>query len=199
MNYDVKVTLGLVIGGSSCVGKTTVARHLCARLNLTLVETDRSLPRASCLRPLDGSEEIWDRPPAELRDLLIKAAEAAIPYLLEQVSSLAASGTGWIVEGERVHPELIERLQRDEQTHGLFIIETDAARLYRTLLERLPNFTKLGESRRRAVAEVDRLYNLWLAEEAARRNLSCLASQPWPTLPERLLAAVSKENACQEN
>jgi 2-phosphoglycerate kinase len=190
---------GLVIGGSSCVGKTTVARHLCARLNLALVETDRSLPNDPRLRPLDGALEIWDRPTAELRDLLILAAEMAVPYLLQQISSLAASGTGWIVEGERVHPDLIERLQRDGRAQGVIIIETDAERLYRTLMERLPGFKKIAESRRRTVAEVDRLYNLWLMEEASQRNLPCLESQPWQTLPERVLAATSKTAACRKD
>jgi 2-phosphoglycerate kinase len=200
LSYDGKVTdWGLIIGGSSCVGKTTVARHLCARLNLTLVETDRSLPDDPRLQPLDGSLEIWDRPTAELRDLLIVAAETAVPYLLQQISSLAASGTGWIVEGERVHPNLIERLQRDGRAQGVFIIETDAARLYRTLMERLPGFKKIAESRRRTVAEVDRLYNLWLAQEASERNLPCLESQPWQTLPERVLAVASQATACQGN
>jgi len=189
---------GLIIGGSSCVGKTTVARHLCARLNLAMVETDRSLPDDPRLRPLDGALEIWDRPTAELRDLLIVAAEMAVPYLLQQISGLVASGTGWIVEGERVHPNLIERLQRDGRAQAVFIIETDAARLYRTLMERLPGFKKIAESRRRTVAEVDRLYNLWLAQEASQRNLPCLDSQPWQTLSERVLATASMTNARRE-
>ncbi|MDT5122633.1 MAG: hypothetical protein QOC96_2115 [Acidobacteriota bacterium] len=200
LSYDGKMTdRGLIIGGSSCVGKTTVARDLCARLDLTLVETDRSLPDDPRLQPLDGSLEIWDRPAVELRDLLIVAAEVAVPYLLQQISSLAASGTGWIVEGERVHPNLIERLQRDGRAQGVFIIETDAARLYRTLMERLPGFKKIAETRRRTVAEVDRLYNLWLAQEASERNLPCLESQPWQTLPERVLAVASQATACQGN
>jgi 2-phosphoglycerate kinase len=189
------MTLKLIIGGSSCVGKTTLARELTARLNLALIEIDRSLPNNPRLQPLGKSEEIWDRPPSELCCLLTKAAEAAVPYLLQQISSLATSDTGWIIEGERVHPGLVERSELDGQARGLFIIETDAERLYQTLMERLPGFKRLAQSRRRAVAELDRLYNLWLIEEASKRNLTCLESQPWATLPQRELAATTKATA----
>lgn len=179
----------LIIGGSSCVGKTTVARHLCERLNLKLVETDRTLPNNPLLQPLDGALDIWDRPAAELRDLLIQAANVAVPYLRQQILSLSAFPTGWIMEGERVHPDLVERVLYEGLAQAVFIIETDALRLYDTLMERLPGFRNISESRRRAVAEVDRLYNLWLGAEAARRNLVCVESQPWQSLADRVLAA----------
>lgn len=193
------MTMRLVIGGSSCVGKTILARELSERLNLKLIETDRSLPNDPHIQPLGRGMEIWDRPPIELCDLLTKAAAAAPPYLLQQVSSLSQSNTGWIIEGERVHPGLVERLERNGQARGLFIIETNRERLYQTLMERLPGFKKIAEARRRAVAELDRLYNLWLIEEASKRNLTCLESQPWATLPQRVLTATTKATAHDED
>jgi hypothetical protein len=183
--------LHLVIGGSSCVGKTTVARHLCERLNLKLVETDCTLPDNPLLRPLDGALDIWDRPTMELRDLLIKAANSAVPYLREQIVTLSGSSTGWIMEGERVHPDLAERGLGEDDIQALFIIETDARRLYRTLMERLPGFSDISEARRRAVAEVDQLYNLWIEAEAASRHLVCVESQPWQSLADRVVAVVA--------
>jgi broad-specificity NMP kinase len=185
---NVGASLRLIIGGSSSVGKTTVARQLCSRFSLRHIETDRSLPHNARLRPLDDSPEIWDRPAAELRDLLVVAAKEAVPYLLQQIDALNSSQTGWIVEGERVHPSLVERLSGEGAAQGVFIVEMDAQRLYETLMKRLPDFGKISKSRRRAVAEVDRLYNLWLVEESLKRNLPYLESQPWPTLPERVLA-----------
>jgi hypothetical protein len=182
--------LRLIIGGSSCVGKTTVARHLCELLNLKLVETDRTLPNNPLLQPLDGTPDIWDRPPAELRDLLIQAADVAAPYLRQQILTLSTFPTGWIMEGERVHPDLVERVG-EGVAQAVFIIETDALRLYDTLMERLPGFRNISESRRRAVAEVDRLYNVWIKAEAARGNLVCVESQPWQSLADRVLAVAS--------
>jgi hypothetical protein len=180
----------LIIGGSSSVGKTTVARHLAARSGYSLIETDRSLPSDARLNPLAGSMEIWDRPAAALCKLLVAAAEAAVPYLTQQARALAGASLGWIMEGERVHPKLVERLSGDGVARGLFIVETDAERLYDTLMARLPGFTEISESRRRAVAELDKLYNLWLVEEASLRNLPAVESQPWSTLADRILAVV---------
>lgn len=182
--------IGLIIGGSSCVGKTTLAKSLCAPFDLTLVQTDRILPNNPTLNPLAGSLETWDRPPQELCELLIAAAKAATPYIIRKVEVLAASRRGWVVEGERVHPELVERLQREGQARGVFIVETDGRRLHDTLLERLPGFSGLSESRQLTVAEVDRLYNLWLINEATSRGLCFVAPQPWVTLADRTLAAL---------
>jgi 2-phosphoglycerate kinase len=181
-------TGGLIIGGSSSVGKTTVARALAARFHATHIETDRSLPADARLRPLDGSDEVWDSDPARLCERLIHAAAAAIPYLLDQITALNEASKHWILEGERVHPQLIEQAARAANTRGVVIIETDAQRLFQTLHERLPRFHTLLASRQRAVAEVDRLYNLWLSAESARRGVICIASQPWSTLAERVLS-----------
>ena len=182
--------VGLIIGGSSCVGKTTLAKSLCAPFDLPLVQTDRILPNSPTLNPLARPLEVWDRPPQELCELLIVAANAASPYITRKVEVLAASRRGWVVEGERVHPELVEQLQRAGRARGVFIVETDAKRLHETLVERLSGFSELSESRQRAIAEVDRLYNLWLAVEAERRGLPAVESHPWVTLADRTLAAL---------
>jgi hypothetical protein len=161
---------------------------LCERFNLKLIETDRTLPHNPQLRPLDGALDIWDRPTVELCDLLIQAANVAVPYLKQQILALSDFPTGWIMEGERVHPNLVEHVLADGVARAVFIIETDALRLYDTLMARLPGFRNISESRRRAVAEVDRLYNLWIGAEAARRKLDCIESQPWQSLADRALA-----------
>lgn len=184
-------SIGFIIGGSSCVGKTTIAKSFCARFELALVQTDGGLPNNPTLNPLAGPLDIWDRAPEELCKLLVGAANAAISYLARQVEVLSASDRGWILEGERVHPELVARVEQAGDARGVFIIETDVERLQNTLLERLPGFKELSESRQRAVAELDRLYNLWLIRETSRRRLPCVASQPWQTLADRTLDVLS--------
>lgn len=145
---------GILIGGSSCVGKTTLAASLASQLSFSHVEADRTLPRTGRLRPLDGSIEVWDRPADELCRLLVAAAEAAIPYLTEQATALCVGGGGWVLEGERLHPELVERLAQDGVTQGIFILETSAERIHEALVSRLPGFRSLTESRQRTVADV---------------------------------------------
>jgi 2-phosphoglycerate kinase len=181
---------GIVIGGSSCVGKSTVAAQLQVQLAVPHVNSDRSLPKTREIQPLAGPIEIWDRPVPELRDMLVAAAHAATPYLVEQAEGLSNGNASWILEGERVHPELVERLQADALADGVFVVETSAARLHQTLLARLAGFQSLSEARQKAVAELDRQYNLWLLAEARHRGLRIVASQPWDTLAARVMSAI---------
>jgi 2-phosphoglycerate kinase len=172
-----------LIGGSSSTGKTTVAGRLADRLGWEAVGA--ALPAEPELDPLTGIE-IWDRPPQELCALLVAAAEASIPHLLRQVRGRAGM-PGTILEGERVHPELVAQLEREGAARGAFIVETDAQRLYDTLMARSRGFRKIEERRRRAVAEVDRLYGQWVVGEASRVGVPWVPSQPWDTLADRLL------------
>jgi hypothetical protein len=174
-----------------------LAKSLCARFDLAHYETDHILPDNATLNPLAEPLEIWDRPPEDLCELLVVAANAAIPYITHQVEVLSEQRAGWIVEGERIHPELVEHLRNSGSARGLFIIETDAERLHKTLVERLPGFKAISESRQRCVAEVDRLYNLWLVNEGARRSLPCVPSQPWPSLPDRVLSTAEPKQSVE--
>jgi 2-phosphoglycerate kinase len=177
----------ILIGGASSVGKTTVARALSERLRVPHVELDAILDdRDPRLNPLGGPIEIWDRPPEGLCALLVSAAEAATPLIEPQVRERASAG-GAVIEGERIHPTLIARMQAAGLATGVLIIEADGERLHQTLMARSRGFHRLPEARRRAVAEVDRRYGAWLAAEAARRGLPAVTSQPWETLPDRCL------------
>jgi broad-specificity NMP kinase len=181
------MSMSLLVGGSSCVGKTTACRTLAARYGLTHVETDRTLPADAALQPLADSDSVWDHDADELFHRLVCAAEAAIPYLERHVQGLVAIGCGWVLEGERVHPALAQRLVGVGAARAVFVVELDAARIHRTLTERLPGFVALTARRQRTVAEVDRLYNVWLLGESRRRAVACIESQPWGSLADRVL------------
>ena len=178
---------GLLVGGSSCVGKTTACRTLAARCGLTHVETDRTLPADAALQPLAGSDSVWDHGADELCHRLVCAAEAAIAYLEIHVQDLVVLGNGWVLEGERVHPALAQRLADVGAARSVFVVEVDAERIHRTLTERLPGFGSLTAQRQWTVAEVDRLYNEWLMGESQRRGIAWTESQPWDSLADRLL------------
>jgi adenylate kinase family enzyme len=178
---------GLLVGGSSCVGKTTACRALAVRYCVAHVETDRTLPADAALQPLAGADSVWDHEAEELCGQLVRAAEAAIPYLERHIQELAAVGGGWVLEGERVHPALARRLAEVGIARGVFVVELDAARIHRTLTERLPGFGSLSARRQETVAQVDRLYNVWLVGESRRHRVACIASQPWASLADRLL------------
>ncbi len=177
----------LLIGGSSSVGKTTVARSLASRLDWDLVQTDTILAAEHALNPLAGLIDLWDRPPQELCEKLVAAASASMSHLIEYAAKRSRVREGVIFEGERIHPKLVARLAQLEDVAAGFIIESDARRIYETLMKRSGTFRMLTESRRRTVAEVDRLYGSWLFQESSYLGVACIASQPWDTLEQRLL------------
>jgi 2-phosphoglycerate kinase len=183
--------LPIMIGGSSSVGKTTAARVLADRRGWDLVQTDHALPEDPTLQPLAGPDEILDRPAVELCALLIAAANAAIPVVRSLIAECPGTA-GLIVEGERIHPQLIAELEREGRASGVLVVETDAERLYDTLISRSPGFRRLAESRRRCVAEMDRLYGQWLLEQGSRLGVPCISSQPWTSLPDRILECGSR-------
>jgi hypothetical protein len=178
---------GLLVGGSSCVGKTTACRALAVRCGIAHLETDRTLPADARLQPLDGPDSVWDHDAEDLCRRLVRAAETAMPYLEGQVQKVSAMRHRWVLEGERVHPALARRLAEVDLARGVFVVELDAVRIRRTLTERLPGFGSLTARRQQTVAELDRLYNVWLVGESRRQGVVCIASQPWDSLADRLL------------
>jgi 2-phosphoglycerate kinase len=176
----------LLIGGGSSVGKTTSARVIGERLGVPVLEPELGEPIAPALDPLSGPVDLWDLPAEVLCARLIAAAEAAIPRIRAQ---LDACHTGAIIEGERVHPALIETMERTGRARGVLIIETDAARLHATLIGRSRRFGELCSARQWRVAETDAQYGRWLRAEAVRRGLSIVDSQPFATLADRILTA----------
>jgi hypothetical protein len=120
----------LLIGGSSSVGKTVVACTLSERLGVAHVEADCWVRRDPRLDPLAGPIELWDQPPQRLCDLLIHAAELAMPFVEDEVADCA----GVVIESERIHPDVIKRLEDAGRARGVLIIEPDAERLHATLM-----------------------------------------------------------------
>lgn len=174
----------LLIGGSSSVGKTTVARKLAKLFAWEHIETHRVLKSDSTLQPLQGSPNVWDRSLEELRDLLINAAAAASPFLEDLVNQRNSS---IVLEGERIHPELAHRLNSAHVTTSVFVVEDDAERLHRTLTGRSRSFSLLTEARRQKVAELNRAYGQWLKEQCSLLGLHSLSASPWETLMKRIV------------
>lgn len=178
----------VLVGGSSSVGKTTAARVLATRHGWDLLHSDPALPCDPTLEPLVGPDEIFDRPAVELCGRLIAAAEAATPLLHSLILDRPTSA-GLIVEGERVHPQLVAKLGHEGMARGVLVVETEVQRLYETLVGRSPGFRRLSEARRRCVAEMNGLYGQWLLEQGARFGIPCISSQPWPSLADRIDSA----------
>lgn len=177
----------VLVGGSSSVGKTTLAGELARRGQSESVQVDdlrRGIddPR---LDFLSRTRDPWRLEPGELCLRLRAAAEAMRPALAALVDRALADGRRLVLEGEALDPSLAARYCRDARVRPVFVVELDRERLARTLRDRSPAFESLPSAEQSAVAHTNALYGRWLKAECRERNLSCVASQPWETLVDR--------------
>jgi 2-phosphoglycerate kinase len=183
----------ILIGGSSSVGKTTVARRLGACLGRSCIELDSYLQEIDDpeLEFFDGHPDFWDRSGQVLCARLVHVAERAGPHIQLLVASWQSQMKTALFEGEQIHPRLVEKLTKSEDIKGIFILERDPNRLYRTLEQRSQRFRDLPPTHRVRVVEMNRLYGQWLHSQAEQRQIAWLEAQPWATLVERTMARLS--------
>lgn len=177
----------ILLGGGSSVGKTTLARELCRRLSAQLVEVDdvRRVVDDSRVQFFARTRSPWQLEPEALRHVLKAAAEAMRPVLAEVVHAALGEGRRLVLEGEALDPGLAARFRVDVRVRALFVVETDQARLAKTLWVRSPAFRRLSAPERDTVAQTDARYCSWLMDDCCRRGLPYLESQPWVTLADR--------------
>jgi 2-phosphoglycerate kinase len=179
----------LLIGGSSSVGKTHLAQILSERLGIrpTCVDDIRKQISDPNLHLLEENEKIWDLTAAELLSRLFQEGLALELHLSSLITSWRMAKKGNILEGEGIVPKLVSQFMHMNEISSIFVIETDSTRLYRTLYERSHAYRMLTEPRRQRIAEMNSLYGGWLRAEAERYRLPWVPSQPWSSLPERVL------------
>jgi len=184
----------LLIGGSSSVGKTHLARILSARLGIQHICVDelRKQISDSNLHLLEEDETIWDFPAADLLSRLFQEGFALEAHLSSLITSWLADKEINILEGEGIVPRVASQFMMTGKVNTIFVVETDENRLYRTLYERSHAFQRLTEPRQRRIAEMNSLYGRWLLSEAEHYGLPWVYSQPWSSLPDRVLGFVHR-------
>jgi hypothetical protein len=101
-----------------------------------------------------------------------------------------------VIEGDGVLPSLYARSSvrdraRTGQVQAVFLVEPEEGVVFANLLARDRGMGGQPEAELHAEARAKWLYGRWLADEAHSYNLPVLASRPWPTLVERIMAATS--------
>jgi 2-phosphoglycerate kinase len=189
--------LVMLVGGSSCTGKTTLARALAERSGAEHVQVDdlRRGVEDERVRFLARTANPWRRAPEELCERLRQAADALGPLLSRVVEDALRDGRRLVLEGEGVSPQLAASLCRDARVRALFVVELDAKRIARTLHSRSASFSLLSGDEQATVAATNARYCRWLAGECARLGLAGVDSQPWATLSERAEAALTSRSA----
>jgi len=110
----------LLIGGSSGVGKSRVARQLGQRfgaswlavddLRLAFQRSHAILPeKTDALSFFEQTPQVWSLPPEQLRNGLITLGEVLIPALEVVIENHVDTADPVVIEGDAILPALISR------------------------------------------------------------------------------------------
>lgn len=198
VEFDWKV---LLLGGHSGTGKTTAARVLAQDLGVALAQVDdfrlvleqTSTPEQQPTLHALLDVEAADAAPETRCAALIAAAQTVSQALEIVVAYHVATDKPTILEGDGITPAFaasnffFNLNVPVGAVCAVFLIEDDEARLLRSALERGRGFEALPRARQQRQIRQSWLYGQWLKSEAVSYNLPVVASQPWETLPERIL------------
>jgi 2-phosphoglycerate kinase len=181
--------LVLLIGGSSGVGKTTVAAEVARRLGAAWLMVDDlrlALERSGLPIPDSTRVEEVDAPGG-----LVAVGEAVAPAIEVVIENHVDQRIPVVIEGDGILPSLLERPSVRARAAGgrvraVFVHEPDPDALLANLVLRGADGWRddLRWYARRSAAHGE-----WLRREAERRGLATVPARPRDTLAGRIVAA----------
>ena len=191
----------LLIGGSSGVGKTFVARELARHLSLSLLllddvrlalqqaTSDQTHPEIHVF--LNYHVEQWRNSEAIFADwitvgnAMTKPLQAIIRHhcIVPDVGPI-------ILEGDGILPNVSSPFPDPNDVCAVFIVEQDESQLLEKLRSRGRGFNDWDTSQQKGFAHASWIYGQWLAREADKLRLPVIEARPQPTLLERLLSII---------
>ncbi len=194
----------LLIGGHSGAGKTTVAYDLARRSGAACTQVDDiRLALQQVITPAErpalhfflATPDVWRRPPAELCAGLIAVGELVSAALDIVIAHHLATARPLILEGDGIVPALAAQssfggVEHGDRVRAVFLVEPDVAVVQAGMLSRGRGYDDRSAAEQAAQARMNRLYGRWLHQEAERMGLPVLPSRPWPTLADRIIAAI---------
>ncbi|MBI5293894.1 MAG: hypothetical protein HY869_00350 [Chloroflexi bacterium] len=200
----------LLIGGSSGVGKTQVARELARTLSIPLLLADDvrlALQQGTTPEQQADLHIFLNYPPERWRNAeqikadWIAVGQAMTPPLKTILAHhVVVSGVGrLILEGDGILPALarpdtfsdlkhFSGLRLDDEVRAVFLVEPDEEQILSNLRARGRGFDEWGLEEQQAFAHASWLFGQWLAREAEARSLLVLVARPYESLLERILA-----------
>jgi 2-phosphoglycerate kinase len=195
----------LLIGGSTGVGKTTLARVLSQhfgvpllladdiRMSIQAVTTPDQLP---ALHYFFSHDQIWDQPVEALVEGWFGVAEV-VSKALETVIAhhVVVEGVGpIIIEGDALLPSLCTKREfawsgpvEAGKVRSFFVYEADEAVLLENVRRRGRGFDTLMLAQQINFGQAAARFGTQLANDAQILNIPVLDCHPWETLPERAL------------
>ena len=189
----------LLIGGSSGVGKTVVARELAKQrtqsllllddLRLALQEATSSATHPELHVFLKYRREHWRNSESICADWITigKAMLKPLTAIIRHHLMLPEAGA-IMIEGDAILPMAASQFSKPGNVCTVFIVEENETQLLNNLRSRGRGFNEWGESEQKGFAHASWLYGQWLAREARRSGLPVINAQPTQTLLERLLS-----------
>ena len=191
----------LLIGGSSGVGKTVVARELAKYLSISLLLLDDvrlALQQATTRETNPDLHIFLNYSAAQWRNSLsihadwISLGHAMVKPLNAIISHhITVPGVGSIIiEGDGILPIAGNPFFGSRDVSTVFIVEPDEKQLLRNLRSRRRGFDDWGKLEQKGFAHASWLYGQWLAQEAKKLELPVINAQPQETVLERLLSSI---------
>ncbi|HEU5378403.1 MAG TPA: isopentenyl transferase family protein [Ktedonobacteraceae bacterium] len=202
----------LLIGGSSGVGKTSVARAIARRLGLSVLLADDV--RMAIQQVTTPGEQpgihyflahptIWQKPPEALCEGFITVCGAMErPLSVCIAHHVFVEGAGpVIIEGDGILPALAARRDFPNlhfgpgpvgcEVRSVFLVESDEEIIAQNMHLRGRGFGDVSLKEQQTVVRASWLYGQWLRRQADHYNLPVIESRPWDTLIERVLQAIA--------
>lgn len=199
----------LLIGGSSGVGKTSVARQLARRLGTGWLQVDDlrlAFQRSQVMLPektealyfFEETPQVWNLPSEQLRDALVALGDVMSPALEVVIENHVDTADPVVIEGDAILPSLVRRPSvRARASNGrvqaVFLVEPEEDVLLADMDVRYRANAGHNETLLRSMAHTRWLHGQWLAEEARRYGFPIVEPHPWETLAERIVAAVEEK------
>jgi 2-phosphoglycerate kinase len=194
----------LMIGGSSGVGKTVVARELAKQLSIPLlllddiriaiqqVTTFESNPELHIF--LNYQAEQWRNSQSIYADWITVGRAMAKPLnaIVDHHIKVPSIGP-IIIEGDGILPLAGNQIFEQKDVNSIFIVEQSEEQLLNNLRSRGRGFNDGHELEQKGFAHASWLYGQWLAQEAEKLGLLVINAQPHQTIFERLLSSISNQ------
>src|SRR5215211_2850484 len=189
----------LLIGGSSGVGKTVVARELANYLSLSLLLLDDvrlALQQATSdeTNPdlhvfLNYETEQWRNSESIYVDW-ITLGKAMVNPLNAIISHhvIVPDVGAIIIEGDGILPIVSNHFLEPKDVCTVFIVEQSEKQILQNLQSRGRGFNNGDKLEQEGFAHASWLYGQWLAQEANNLGLPVINAQPQQTILERLLS-----------
>ena len=188
----------LLIGGSSGIGKTTIAYRLAQHyaVSLTLgddlyrvVQQIATPEEHPILHYWSTHPEVQDWPPEQILELHLGVCRLMTPAFVSVAASHLKHRRPIILEGVYILPEVAaskvyEDIPGVTRARAVFLYEPEEQQIVRNLVTRKPHQKEQNKR-----ARVSWLFGQWLRDECQRYGQTALPCRPWDNLLERIIEA----------